>query len=183
MEVYALENDRLPGTLGYLEQEHLKRAWAQYLETEYSWKTKLAYFIVNFGKHGLAYAQGEWLENYVGDGDYFICPADGTPPPGGHSYGINANLLGISYAAYKALPGTTRVVGDSDGAVFPPLDLRHRHYNVLVVPTNYAIQITKDMEIINPGSKSTKKVKSIKSTKKGGSSKSTKKGGSSKSTK
>ncbi len=147
VNIYALENDQLPGTLGQLKQEHLEKSWAKYLEKEGSWKIKLAYFIVNFTKKGRAYAQTGWLERYVDDIKYFTCPADDTPPPEGHSYGINSGLGPITYNQYKNLPNDTIIISDSESTTFPPAAMRHKIHKPFVAPRQFAIGIAKNKEI------------------------------------
>lgn len=150
VKIYALENDQLPGTLGQMKQKYLEKSWARYFKIESRWKIKLAYFLVDLKKRGAAYAQASWLERYVGDIKYFICPADDTPPPQGYSYGINSNLAGITYDQYKSLPDDTVVISDSDSASFPPVAKRHKKYKPLSPPITYAIKITKSGHIISP---------------------------------
>ena len=146
VEIHALENDLLPATLGQLKQEYLEKSWAKYLE-EGSWKIKLNYFIVDLTKKGMAYAQTGWIERYVGDIKYFTCPADDTPPPGGHSYGINSALGPMAYNQYKTLPDNTVIISGSDSATFPPVARRHKIYRPFTSPAKYALSITKNKEI------------------------------------
>jgi len=145
-EAYLLENDKLPGALGQLKDEHLKKGWAKVLKENGGWKLKLAYFIVDFKQRGLAYAQGAWVARYVGSTKYLICPADSTPYPGGHSYGINTAVAGISAAAYKALPDNTIIICDSDTATFTAGSeaMRHKKHKILSTTTdNYALGVNK----------------------------------------
>jgi len=142
LDAYGLENDQLPGSLGQLKNEHLQKGWAKVFEKENIWSLKLAYAIVDFNKRGLAYAQGAWVDRYLGDLKYFRCPSDNTPPPDGYSYGLEQSLAAMPYADYKALPEDTLVVADSDTSTFVGATERHRKYSVAGV-SFYGLGVTK----------------------------------------
>ncbi|MFH1503963.1 MAG: hypothetical protein ABIH08_01020 [Candidatus Omnitrophota bacterium] len=143
IDIYALEYDKLPGVLGQLENEHLKKSWAKIFKKGNPLQLKLAYFLVDFNKRGAAYAQEAWLYRYIGNAQYLICPADPTPPPAGCSYGLNLALADISYAQYKALPEDTVILADSDTDTFTTPAEWHEKYNVLASVDTYALGITK----------------------------------------
>ena len=150
VEIYALENDQLPGSLGQLQPQHLRKAWAQIFKEEDEWKIKLAYFIVDFDNRGLAYASSNLLQRYLGgDIKLITCPSDPTPPPQGTSYGINCALAGMSYRDYKNLPDSYIVVGDCETSCFHSLwelSFRHKRY-FFYYPSHYAHYITKARRI------------------------------------
>ncbi len=145
LNTYGLENDELPASLGQLKQEHLDKAWAKNMRKKGAWKIKLAYFIVDLDSNGLAHAQ-TFVEKFLKNSRDLTCPSDLTPPPAGHSYGLNSDIAGISYTEYKALLGTTIVVADSDQSKFPPFNKRHKKYSLFSVK-HYAQSINKDGKI------------------------------------
>lgn len=65
---------------------------------------------------------------------YITCPADTTPPPSGHSYGLNAELANMSLSEYKKLKNSDAsfaIVGDSDDPLFDTESaLTDRHVKV-----------------------------------------------------
>ncbi|MCF7873532.1 MAG: prepilin-type N-terminal cleavage/methylation domain-containing protein [Candidatus Omnitrophica bacterium] len=152
---YALENDKLPGSLGQLRDRHLDRAWAQILEKEDRWKIDLAYLIVNIDKGKLAFAQGSWDDMIS-----LTCPADDTPPPQGHSYGINKNIANMSLEDFKKLPEDTIIVADSNNPTFTKVLHRHKHYN-LTGASKYGQSATKDKQLRVHGLSSSVKVPGV----------------------
>ena len=128
LDIYALEEDSLPASLGYLKNEHIEKAWAKILQKQGAWKIKLAKFIVNFDKRNMAHA---WVEKYLDNLAQFTCPTDTNGIP---SYGLNEALapggVGITYTAYKALAGNTLVIADSDAVTFADPLKRHTKYSL-----------------------------------------------------
>jgi type II secretory pathway pseudopilin PulG len=150
LEAFGLENDQLPGTLGQLKKDHLEKSWAKVLAKPEAWKIKLAYFISDLDKHGLAYAQG-WVERYIGSLNQFICPKDDDGLP---SYGLNATFVAnISFRDYQALPVTTIIIADSQANTFPDGTIEHRHlqYTVLSGSDDYGIGVANNGGIIFDG--------------------------------
>lgn len=130
VEIYALEKDELPADISKLRKEHIEKAWAK-VSKQGGWKLKLAYFIVDLDKQGLAYAA--WVEKYLGDVKHFRCPK----ATGAHSYGLNQNLINMSYEDYKNLPDDTIIIADAGGAIFNPdptqpntYSFRHEKYKI-----------------------------------------------------
>ncbi len=161
VEIYAIENDVLPATLGQLKLEHLEKAYARAAE-ERDWQTKFSYFFVKLNSPRPAYAQIAHLNDLMDpdemqkrgiDPQIFICPADHTPPPGGISYGINQALLGLRW---ENVPSDTAIVGDCDADTFASLAPRHIQDFGL---TAIAQTITKDSEIETAEGKNTKEMK------------------------
>lgn len=134
VEIYALENDELPADISKLRKEHIEKAWAK-VSKQGGWKLKLAYFIVDLDKQGLAYA---WVENYLGDLKHLRCP---KAPPGANSYGLNQAIITVppmSHEAYenylKSYP-TTIIIADAGGTTFDDTDLTtysHRHEKYII---------------------------------------------------
>ena len=156
LDIYAIENDRLPGTLGEIPQEYIERAWTKILNEPGAWKIKLAYFLIDLDKKGLAHA-GPFRKYYVKDPKQFICPADDRNPiPGYGSYGINSTLTageeggGISIEQYNALPSSTIVIADSKSPDSIVLTHRHKRWG-LTGRKGYDIGITKGREIVTTG--------------------------------
>jgi len=132
VEVYGLENDILPATLSQLEPRHFQKAWAQVLKKENGLLIKIANFIVDFDRRGMAYAEEGFLSRYLkGESKYLVCPSDLTPFPSGVSYGLNAYLKGMSFKDYNVLQqsmGGVLLIGDCDQPYFSSLgELASRH--------------------------------------------------------
>jgi type II secretory pathway pseudopilin PulG len=144
---FALENDKLPASLGQLKNEHIQKAYAKVLKQEKSWKIKLAYFIVNFNKGKVAFAQNYWQEMTK-----LKCPADDSPPPAGHSYGLNQALVDMSLSDFKNLPDNTVIIADSNNSTFPPVASRHNEHKLFEV-NHYSQEISKGGTIYKPGKK------------------------------
>jgi len=150
LENYGLEEDQMPGSLSQLKKEHLEKGWAKTFKERGLWRTKLAYFLVDFDKKGLAYAQAGLAERYLG-GVNLACPS--YEPQGGdtcyHGYGLEASIdENMSYSAYKALDSDFIVIADSNSATFGsgnatfPED-RHEKHRILAAAENYALGVSK----------------------------------------
>jgi prepilin-type N-terminal cleavage/methylation domain-containing protein len=147
VEIYALENDSLPASLSQLRQDHLDKAWAKILDKD-SLKIKLAYYLVDLDKKGLAYAQTAWVERYVGKIKHLSCPSDQSPPPVGFSYGINGNLAGLSYNEYKVMSDMDLVADCEQDVFYGEGDLTKRHREVSILGGDeYALTITRSKNI------------------------------------
>ena len=124
VEMYALENDALPASLGDLKPSHVKKAYAKVMRKE-GWFTKFAYFFVKLNTPREAYAQFLTYNNlgkYGAASQVFHCPADTN---GGISYGINAQLKG---KRWRDISQDTLIVADCDTPTFGELAYRHiRH--------------------------------------------------------
>ncbi|MBM3249870.1 MAG: prepilin-type N-terminal cleavage/methylation domain-containing protein [Candidatus Omnitrophica bacterium] len=159
LDIYAMENDTLPGDLSGLPADYIRRAYAEVLRKKGAWKIKLAYFIVDLEKRGLAFAQGEegggrsLLTDILAGGDIKIitCPADHTPPTGsgggirGRSYGMNEQLENLGSDEYRRLGAGTFLIADCETPVFSGtsgLTGRHEHVG-LFSSDNFAQAITK----------------------------------------
>lgn len=137
VEAYGLENNVLPGTLTQLRDSHIQRAWAHILKKENRIVLQLAYMLVDFDRQDVVFAQGQphFLAKYMsGDLQYVTCPADKTPPPSGHSYGLNKELASISYREYKRIKNSDValvVIGDSEEPLFDSeSSLSERHAQI-----------------------------------------------------
>jgi len=132
LESYGLEDDQMPGSLGQLKKEHLEKGWAKTFKERGLWRTKLAYFLVDFDKRGLAYAQASLVDRYLGGVD-LVCPMVSS---GANSYGLNTSLVsqGMPYddgsiSDYESLAEDGIVIADSDSAAFAGMDgIAERHY-------------------------------------------------------
>lgn len=147
VEIYALENDALPASLSKLNTSQIERSWVKVFKQKSDWKTRLAYMLVDFDKRGLAYANviPTWLAKYLPNRD-LACP---LVTPGNISYGFNSNLAGMSYTAYKALPGNTDIVGDSTALILNYAE-RHKHMGVFTAD-HYGIVAQKSGGYRYPG--------------------------------
>lgn len=114
VEAYIYEYDQAPTNLATLKDKHFQIAWEQFLKRKDAWKDKLAYFIVNLNRKGLAYAANPAFEikNYTSDLYVLDCPAD--PTPGDVSYSLSGGIASISRDAYEALPDDTIIVADNE---------------------------------------------------------------------
>lgn len=156
IEIYGLENDRMPGSISQLKPEHLRKAWAKIFKEENSWKIKLPYFIIDLQNKGLLYAQDSFVRRYLGgDIKLITCPKDETPPRWrddgtieGRSYGINIIVAEKNYKEYKNLDKDTLVVGDCEAETFEsPERLTARHISWKITgKKKYVITITKGGE-------------------------------------
>lgn len=159
LDIYAMENDTLPGDLSELPVRYIQKAYAQILQEKGAWKIKLAYFIVDLEKRGLAFAQQEeedsqsFLTDILAHGDIKIitCPADHTPPTkvGGQvrnrSYGMNSALKNLSSSDYRNLASGIYIIADCESPEFSGtsgLSSRHEHAS-LFSSDNYAQAVTK----------------------------------------
>jgi len=159
LDLYAMEHDVMPGDLSELAPRHIKKAYAKILKQKGSWRLRVADFILDFNKRGLAYAQNTGLMSALSRGNINLitCPADASGPlAGGISYGLWGGLRGLSYQAYQALSANSLLIGDCESNGFnsaADLAPRHRHF---WVPTEhytgaYAHGITVGDEIVKPG--------------------------------
>ncbi len=137
VKVYVLEEDRLPATLGYLQDKHLERSWAKILQREDAWKIKLAYFIVSLDQRNIALAQVSTYPNYLKEAIALRCPADDNQATS--SYQFASGIAGISSAAYKNL--------NDNAVIIEETATRHKHYKMLG-STNYGQKITKVGKIV-----------------------------------
>ena len=126
IELYTMETDALPASLGRLHLEHIEKGYAR-AKGDRGWLKKLSFFLVKLDSSDEVYAQfltPENLKTYGGSKATFHCPSD---PNGGASYGINGNLIGRQWS--KIDKGEL-VIADSDHYVFTTPDQiaqRHRH--------------------------------------------------------
>ena len=126
IELYTMETDALPASLGKLKLEHIEKGYAMAMG-ERGWLKKLSFFFVNLDSSDHAHAQfltPENLNTYGGSKEVFHCPADTN---GGASYGINGNLVGRQWSK---IGREELVIADSDHYVFTTtsqLSRRHRH--------------------------------------------------------
>jgi len=145
LEAYGLEEDEMPGSLGKLEKEHLQKGWAKTFKERGYWRTKLAYFLVDFDKRGLAYAQVSLVDRYLG-GVSIVCPSSGH---GENSYGIHGWFAAgqiKSYDDYRSRPLNFTAIADCDADNFVGLGNiteRHRRYRVLGPTDNYGLGISR----------------------------------------
>jgi len=143
VEIYALENEVIPATLGYLNLEDLKKGYAQAAGKDRLY-TGFCYWLVAAHDTVSAYCRDltgrssvfaqaaygpsnpflswETFKRFGLKQSIFVCPADENGPP---SYGINAALAGKKWFELK---DTDIIVGECDSAVFTSeSDLCHRH--------------------------------------------------------
>lgn len=148
LDIYAMDNDTMPGSLSELPPEYIQKAYAQVLQKKGAWKIRLAYFILDWEKKGLAYAQAPGLMTLISKGDVRLitCPADPTPPAqGGISYGLNSALINMTSQAYRALPANTVLIGDCENNGFNNISQLSENHKLH--GENYAIAIQGDEEV------------------------------------
>ena len=133
LKIYALENYRLPGSLGEVPGEYYQKAYVKLLNLEKNplW-IKLAYFLVDLKREGLirkVFAFGNsLLDEGLIEKRVLDCPLDSTPySQGGISYGLNQALVNASEEEFKNFTGL--VIGDCENSTFtsPLSDLAFRH--------------------------------------------------------
>jgi type II secretory pathway pseudopilin PulG len=146
LDIYAMEQDKIPATLSELPWEYIQRAYVKILQKKDVWKIKLAYFILEWQKRDFAYAEHFINRLAKGDIKLITCLADTTPPAeGGISYGLNSTLANMSSQEYQALSADTFLIGDCESATFTSSDdlsKRHKHF----FAEDYAQAIDKDAE-------------------------------------
>ena len=124
VELYTMETDALPASLGQLKLEHIEKSYAKAMRDSI-WLKKLSFFLVKLDSSNQVHAQfltPENLKTYGGSEGVFHCPADSN---GGASYGINGNLLGKQWSK---IGRDELVIADSDHYVFTtPDQLARRH--------------------------------------------------------
>jgi len=128
VEIYTLENDAFPASLGQLRKRDLERAYAEVFKGE-ELQAKMAYWFVKVNIPHQAYAEAfltpENLGRYGVSKKLFHCPADVN---GGTSYGINEDLSGL---AWSDIPEGTPLVADSDTPTFNSATIIYRHKDKL----------------------------------------------------
>ena len=146
VEAYGLENSALPGSLSQLRPKDIKKAWAKVFKEENPFIIKLAYFLVDFDKKGLAYAKNSSFRRFVqGSSKTFMCPDDTNGFP---SYGINTNIANMSWKDYEKISDITWVVADCDSAVCSVPVKRHKKYKMFKVDEVYSQAAEKNNQVI-----------------------------------
>lgn len=124
VEIYSLENERFPATLGDLKLEHLQKGYARVIKDN-DWWTKISYLLVKLSSSREAYAQmltPDNLSRYGVDAQIFNCPADTNGAP---SYGINASLEGKQWSE---ISDDTVIIADCDSYTWRNTsNFAHRH--------------------------------------------------------
>ncbi len=130
VEVYVLENDSLPATLGQLLPEHLEKGYA-YAYAETSWLTKLCFKLYELSERSLAWAKAqdndfldyENLKRYGATQNMFKVPVSSDNES--YCYAINNNIAGRKWDEIsdncliiaEALPGSEKkLTGSGDFA-------------------------------------------------------------------
>lgn len=114
VEIYSLEHDTLPSSLGQLKLEDLQKGYAQALKGRRLRMSFYYWFIkVNTPKQAYAtFLTPENLKKYGASEKIFHCPSDLN---GGVSYGINADLKGLKW---RDIPKGTPIIADCDSPTF-----------------------------------------------------------------
>jgi len=147
LDIYAMDHDTMPGSLGALPQEYINKAYAQVMQRPDAWKTKLANAILDWSERGLAYAYPNFLfilaQRNIG---MITCPGAEYRPREGTgldeilspSYGLNPVLKLMNSTTYRKLPARTILISDCDavelnldilGVLLNPAN-RHKHVTV-----------------------------------------------------
>jgi prepilin-type N-terminal cleavage/methylation domain-containing protein len=147
-EIYALEHNALPASLGQLSPEHVHKAYAKVMERKgIIYRASRAFVRMNTPR--LAYAQFLTYSNlgkYGAEADVFLCPSDGNGRP---SYGMNSNFAGQPWGNIQS---SAIIVGECDNYQFSdPFGLCERHI-VDWGLNNAAIIATKNKKTIIGGS-------------------------------
>ena len=141
--LYAADNDALPGTLGELKLDHLKKGYAKATKDR-RWLIKACTLLIKFDASDHAYAQFltyENLKKYGATKKIFHCPSDHH---GGASYGINSELEG---KRWSDIHKNAIVVADSDKYVFHSLDdlsKRHEHKAFAAVKSGEVVELEEE---------------------------------------
>ena len=141
VESYGVEEGVLPASLSMLRPKDMKKAWAKVFQKENPWLIKLAYFLVDFDKRGLAYATTTSLSRFAAlDAKTLTCPDDKNGLP---SYGINSRLAGKKWHDYLSLAKNTWVIGDCDSDCCGESDLRARHFHYTLKGKKHFYQVVR----------------------------------------
>jgi prepilin-type N-terminal cleavage/methylation domain-containing protein len=132
LDIYAMENEKMPGSLGELPVDYLRRAYVKLMQRRDAFWIKLAYFMVNLRDRGLAYAASSTLIEGLAKGQIGTltrCPAaDKTDTV---SYGFCRRLKNMTSQAYQQLSPETILIADSADKELnncnKPNNLKHRH--------------------------------------------------------
>jgi type IV pilus assembly protein PilA len=102
LDLYALEHDTVPAAVSEIPEKYIEKAFASIMRQKGSWKTKLAYLVVDWKNSGFAYAQTlDRLRDLAkGNTSILRCP---KVPIGQESYGINSIILGQSIRFYRRI--------------------------------------------------------------------------------
>jgi type II secretory pathway pseudopilin PulG len=102
VDIYTLENDRMPISLTMLPAKYIQRAYAQILPKA-SWKIKLAYWLVDREGLDMAYAQTSqpWIGKFISNTNILSCPLDNSANKYDLYPGSTAN-----YTVFKSLTAT-----------------------------------------------------------------------------
>lgn len=152
LDIYAMEHDSIPADLSKLPSEYLERAYAGILREKGSWKIKLAYFIVSSQERGVVYAQTGILTNDLTRGVPNLRQCPSAPVGATHSYGLNSAIKNLTSMQYRALAGSTLLVGDTrnnavEFSAPTDLDSRHRRYKILSTAENFALACNKGKNV------------------------------------
>jgi prepilin-type N-terminal cleavage/methylation domain-containing protein len=141
--LYSADNDALPGTLGELKLDHLKKGYAKAMKDR-RWLIKACTLLIKFDASDHAYAQFltyENLKRYGATEKIFHCPADHN---GGASYGINGELEG---KRWTDIHQHAIIVADSDHYVFYSLEelsKRHDHKAFAAIKDGEVVELEEE---------------------------------------
>lgn len=128
VKLYAYDMNALPGSLGELRPQDIRRAYAQVLEGKRPY-TFFVFLQENLGLVNAAEAVPPNLpDRYLGENpaQIRVCPVDKTPE--GRSYGLHVNAANkpLSWLLNPANAGTT-IIGESDMDNPSDADFVRRH--------------------------------------------------------
>ena len=150
VDLYSVENDALPASLGRLKREHLEKGYAKAME-DGRWLKKFCFFLIKLDTPKQAYAQFLTYENLKASGilkNTFRCPADGN---GGASYGINSNIEGKKWS--EVGEGVI-IVADSNAYTFSTknqLAKRHNHKAIGITKADEIVNVTEENVVLIDG--------------------------------
>jgi hypothetical protein len=157
LDIYAAENDVMPGDLSQLPPSYVNRAYAKIMSEKGAWRIKLAAAVVSWDSRNTAMAsvgpKPAGLMQAISKGDVALltCPSDPTPPDqGGISYGLWGHLKDMTALEYHDLPPDTLLIADCDGESFKQphhLATRHEHYALGAVKS-FSNAITKGGTVV-----------------------------------
>lgn len=135
LDIYAMENESMPGSLSQIPEKYLERAYARIMKRSDAWKIKLAYFITGLKEQGVAYASPitSFKDLAGGQTKLLNCPSHTCKYAAGscYSYGINPAALNISSKDYLNLGSSTVVIADSNTATLVSEAYRHKKIGFL----------------------------------------------------
>ena len=148
-DLYKAEHDTMPGSLSQLPEVYLNKGYAEVMKGKDAWKRKLAYFIVDQKRKGLAYASSFMSTVLKGQNNLLLCPSDTRAMDSANkiSYAYNSKVKGATTTEYDSIALNEPIIVDYDSDTSNAATLeyssgtagqRHQHFSYTAGLTTYA---------------------------------------------